>query len=302
MREKRKKNSNMKKTYILIITVFLTTIFVFSFFYYEFLTSIETNKKIRGSTVKQSKEVFRIGVVSRYSPSLIFEGYQPVIDYLNQKTDYHFELVPGKSYIDTINKLSSNDIQFAFLGDIVYLKERKRAKLIPIVCPLNREKKPFTFVVTITRKDSNINSLCDGKLKSIALPSENSFSSIWTIIMLKKCKKQPLIQHFKHHHTVVLEVLNGKYQAGTVRKQVANEFLNKGIKVIEKSVKIPSPPLVASPAVDKKVIEQVKKALLDFKPEQKRIIPEFENGFTEAGYGMYSKLEEYLKKEGYRLR
>ncbi|BBB32658.1 phosphonate transport system substrate-binding protein [Thermotomaculum hydrothermale] len=302
--EKIEKGKYMKKFFGLLILIFILTISLLSFIAYNFLTDIsymEGFKTTPPSTTKISKKIIKIGVVSRYSPSLIYDGYQPIIDYLNENTNYYFELVLSKNYHETVSKLKNKEIDLAFLGDMVFIANRKKLNLIPVVCPVNKEGKPYLRVVLITKDDSQINNFCDLNGKKLALPSESSFSFKWGILKTKKCGIQVKIKKFNFHHTVVLQVLNGVCAAGVVREYVAEEFKEKGIKLADFSPPIPSPPLVALSSTDKQIIKEVRKKLLKFKgiKNSNRLIDkEFYYGFTIPEKSLYLKFENYLKKNG----
>ena len=47
-----------------------------------------------------SKPVVYFGVISRYNTRIMFEDYQPSMDYLTAETPHRFELKPGKLYED----------------------------------------------------------------------------------------------------------------------------------------------------------------------------------------------------------
>ena len=294
----------MKKFFILLIVIFILTISILSFFAYSFLTNISYREGF--NTVSETKnrektKTIKIGVVSRYSPSIIYDGYQPIIDYLNENSNFKFELVLSKSYLSTVEQLKNKEIDFAFLGDMVFIENRKKLNLIPVVCPVNKNGKPFLKVVAIVRNDSEINNFCRLKNKKVALPSQLSFSSKWAMLMAQKCNIQINIKRFNFHHTVVLQVLNGVCTAGVVRKYVADEFRDKGIKTIVRSPLIPSPPLVTISSTDNKLIKEIQEKLLKFKGYKIKntlIDKEFYYGFTVPSPSLYDNFEKYLKSAG----
>ncbi len=294
----------MKRFFILLIVIFVLTISILSFFTYSFLTDISYREgfyTVSETKKREKTKIIKIGVVSRYSPSLIHDGYQPIIDYLNENSNFRFELVLSKSYLSTVEQLKNKEIDFAFLGDMVFIENRKKLNLIPVVCPVNKNGKPFLKVVAIVRNDSKINNFCQLNREKIALPSKLSFSSRWALHKAKKCNIQIKVKRFNFHHTVVLQVLNGVCTAGVVRKYVADEFKGKGIKIIEHSPLIPSPPIVTISSTDKKLIKEVQEKLLKFKGckiKNTLIDKEFYYGFTVPSPSLYDNFEKYLKSAG----
>ncbi len=303
MEYKNERDGLMKKFYFSLIAIFVFTISLLFLISYKFLTGISYQE---GFSLKQNRSlikkntVIKIGVVSRYSPSLIYDGYQPIIDYLNKTTPYRFKLVLSKNYTNTVKQLKEGKINFAFLGNIVFITNRKKLNLIPVVCPLNSNGTPFLKATIIVRDDSKINSFCQLNNKKIALPSKLSFSSKWGKLKAKQCGINAVYKEFNFHHTVVLQVLNRVCSAGVVREYVAEEFKGNGIKIIDYSPLIPSPPLVALPSSNKKLIKTVQKSLLEFKRlnTDALIDKEFYFGFTIPDKTIYDNFETFLKKSG----
>ncbi len=302
--EEKKKEKQMKRFFFTLIAIFVITISILSLFAYSYLSNISYKEGFSlESTYKdiKKKKTIKIGVVSRYSPSLIYDGYQPIIDYLNKNSDYYFELVLSKNYLNTVEQLKNKKIDFAFLGDMIFISNRKRLNLIPVVCPVNKEGKPYLKVATIVRDDSSIDNFCQLKGEKVALPSQSSFSSKWGLLKAKQCGISIKVKRFNFHHTVVLQVLNGVCTAGVVREYVAEEFKGKGIKIIDYSPPIPSPPLVTTASTDKKLIQTVQNSLLKFKGIKNSstlIDKEFYYGFTVPDQFLYENFERFLIETG----
>ena len=298
------RDKQMKRVFFILTIVFIIAVSMLSFFASSYLYDISYREGFRELKIKKNTKKTRtvkIGVISRYSPALILDGYQPLIDYLNRNNYYNFELVLSKNYLNTVKQLKNREIDFAFLGDMVFIENRKKLNLIPVACPINKEGKPFLRVVAIVRDDSNFNNYCQLKNQRVALPSKSSFSSHWALFMSKKCNIHIDIKRFNFHHTVVLQVLNGVCSAGVVREYVADEFKQNGIKIINYSPAIPSPPLVAVSTQDKKLIRFVQGKLLNFKGyrlKNSMIDKEFYYGFTIPSPSLYDNFEKYLRDSG----
>ena len=70
----------------------------------------------------EAKPVIRFGVISRYHPVVMYEEYQPMMQYLTSETPYRFELKLGKTYEDAVNYLGQGDVQIASLGAVTYIE------------------------------------------------------------------------------------------------------------------------------------------------------------------------------------
>lgn len=249
------------------------------------------------------KDTVYVGVISRFSPNLIYEGYQPILDYLTATTDYYFILRLSNSYEETIVQLDRNEIQAAFLGTFLYIQARKSHPIKCILKPLNSRFEPYFHSVLVARADSPISSIVDLKGKRLALPSPLSFSGNWLLkYELKKNGLQPSdldsIHYFDFHHTVIYQVLQGNFDAGAVKDRVAEEFFNKGIRVVAKSEPIPGSPIIVRSDLDAPIVAAIKKALLKVdirKTEYQQLVktwdPEFAFGFAEAVDADYDCME-----------
>ena len=108
---------------------------------------------------------------------MMYQRYQPLMNYLTKHTSYHFELRLSQDYRDIINFLKNNDVQVALLGGATYLEAKEQFNIVPILKPLGHDGKPYYRSVFIARADNKkINKLSDLKGKSVAFASERSTS------------------------------------------------------------------------------------------------------------------------------
>lgn len=242
----------------------------------------------------ESVDTVRIGVISRFPSNILYSGYQPLMDYLTNQTDFYFELIVNRSYSETVQNLASGKVDAAFLGSFIYIASRDQFGLIPIIKPVNQDGNPSFRSHIVVREDSDIHDIADLIGKRLALPSEQSFSANWLFhygfhrerIHIDDLE---LVHHLDHHHTVIYEVMRGTYHAGSVKDRVAREFENRGIRILASSLPVPGSPLVISAKTRKEVSDAIKSALLAIdvrKPEYQAMIanwdPEFFFGFVEA--------------------
>ncbi len=285
---------------IFIIILFFSILF-FSGFIRDF-SKTKIEKIIPPNIVK--KQVVYVGVVSRFAPPLIYKGYQPIMDYLTENTNYDFQLKLSNSYEETINDLISKKIDIGFIGTYIYLNGYENKNIIPILAPKNSEGLPFSNVVLISKKQHKISEICSLKNSKIALPSKQSFASNWFLNSFKdNCgdlKKNKIeIKHFNYHTSVIFQVLKGKYDFGVVKKSIADEFTNRGLELLLKSEKIPASPIVTRVDLDKSLVEEFVKNMLDIEKHNTKILEkfdkEFSNGFAKVDVSDYVKFKNRNK-------
>jgi phosphonate transport system substrate-binding protein len=218
-------------------------------------------------TPARVKPVLYVGVVSRYPPPVIYHGYQPIMDYLTERTPYRFELRPAGSYQEAVDMLVRGETAAAFLGTYIYVRAHEQSGVRAILKPLNENGEPLSRSVLITRSTSPVRTVKDLAGKRLALPSQDSFSGNW--LPLAEFPRagftsatMPMVQHFSHHQSVVYQVLRGTFDAGVVKERVAREFANRDIRIVLSSSPIPGSPLVVGKDCDSVIVRNIQSALL----------------------------------------
>ncbi len=242
----------------------------------------------------KDKKIVYFGVIPRDNPRIMYEKYQPLLDYLAEKTPYKYELVLKKNYEDTVNALGNGETDVALLGPLTYLEAHAKYGAVSILKSKGVDGATSYKSVIITKKDSPVKALAELKGKSVAFASSKSTSGNLMPRYLLAGSGIHLNElggyaNFDYHDSVVKAVLKGRYTAGAVRDSVAKKYLKLGLAVIAESEAIPTGPLVAGPGTPYAVIENIKKALLELDPKDvqgqnvlKRLDEDFRNGFTEA--------------------
>lgn len=263
-------------------------------------------------TPDRIKRVLYVGVVSRYPPPVIYHGYQPIMDYLTDRTPYRFELRPAGSYQEAVDMLVRGEAAAAFLGTYIYIRAHEQSGVRAILKPLNENGEPLSRSVLITRTGSSIRTVKDLAGKRLALPSQDSFSGNW--LPLAEFPRagftpgtMPLVRHFSHHHSVVYQVLRGTFDAGVVKERVAREFANRDIRIVLSSSPIPGSPLVVGKDCDTAVVQSMQSALLaiDVRREIDRELvsqwdQEFRYGFATATEQDFDAIRGVLHGRGGR--
>ncbi len=299
-----------RKIFVGIVLLF-GSLLVLTHFSYVSVMDIETPFRVdtRDSTRLDEtprKQVVHVGVVSRYPPALIYQGYQPIMDYLTQHSDFVFELRLSSSYHETVRQLERGDVSAAFLGSVVYVRERAKSGLQCILKPLNENGEAWSRSVLVTRTDSPIRQLEDLRGKKIALPSQDSFSGIWLpslVLNTEGLQKRDIarIDHYVHHQTVVFQVLKGSYDAGVVKESIAQEYLPRGLRILQHSPTIPTSPLVTTSRCDPRIVSAIRDNLLriDVRDQHYRDLVvrwdrDLANGFVVASDRDYDTLSTLL--------
>lgn len=260
------------------------------------------------SEAKEKKVVY-FSAITLYHPIVMYQKYQPLMNYLTNNTPYAFELKLNKDYRKVVELLDRKEAQLALLGGATYVLAKKKSNITPILKPLGPEGTPFYRCAFVVRADNAaIHKLSDLRGKSVAFPSSFSTSGFLLPVYCLYTKAGISLddleryQNFRYHDMVAREVLRGSFDAGAVIDVVAGQYKNQGIKTIWLSEPIPSLPLVARADEDPALIKAVKKALLalDYRnPEHRAIMSRWDEelhyGFTVATDKDYDGIRKAMK-------
>jgi phosphonate transport system substrate-binding protein len=242
----------------------------------------------------RDKKMVYFGVIPRDNPRIMYEKYQPLLDYLMEKTPYKYELVLKKNYEETVNAIGSGEMDVALLGPLTYLEAHAKYGAICILKPKGADGDASYRSVIIKKKDSPIKRPSELKGRGVAFASSKSTSGnlipryllAGAGIHLSDLSRYA---NFDYHDSVVKAILKGQYDAGAVRESVARKYTKLGIEAIAESEPIPTGPLVVGPGTPFSVIENIKRALLELNSRDndssrvlRRLDDDFKNGFVEA--------------------
>jgi len=263
---------------------------------YDSIRKMERDAAHTASDVGTTRDhrIVYFGVIPRDNPRIMYEKYQPLLDYLATKTPYKYELVLKKKYEETINSLSSGETAVALLDPLTYLEAHAKYGAVCLLKSRGVDGTTNYKSVIITKKDSPVRALADLKGKSVAFAASKSASgNLMPRYLLADAgihlKDLSDYANFDYHDSVVKAVLKGRYAAGAVREFVAKKYMKHGLAVIAESESIPMGPLVAGPDTPHAVIGDIKKALLGLDPKDqdaqavlRRLDDDYKNGFVEA--------------------
>ncbi|OGL40401.1 MAG: hypothetical protein A3C43_05600 [Candidatus Schekmanbacteria bacterium RIFCSPHIGHO2_02_FULL_38_11] len=269
---------------------------------------IDANKKVVSlpKNEEPKKEVIKFGVISRYNPMVMYENYQPIMDYLTASTPYKFELKLGSTYNETEDDLHYGVTDIASLGGVTFIDCNLKFNAKSILRPRTSSGDIFYRSIIITKEDNNIYSLNDLKGKSFAFASIKSTSGNLIpryLLFNHGIKLEDLKSYInlRHHDAVAQAVLKGEYDAGAVKDVVALKYKPRGLRFLAQSDPIPSVPITVRKDADPKMVEAVKKVLLKLNPKNpldweimKNWDEEFRYGFIEAHDDDYERIKELI--------
>jgi phosphonate transport system substrate-binding protein len=217
------------------------------------------------------RPVVRVGVISRYAPTLTYERYQPLMDYLSARGSYRYELRLSATYEDAAEQLHRGEVAASFFGTWIYARLGPRLGLVPVLAPRNEDGGTTYHAALVVTTGSRIARVADLAGRRVALPSRSSFAGNWLAAEALPAAGLSLadldsVHHFEFHQTVVHRVLAGEFDAGVVREAVAQEFEGHGIRIIARTGPFPGPPLVAPAGHPHPAVAEMARLLLALDP------------------------------------
>ncbi len=258
------------------------------------------------------KPVVHFGVIPRYNPVIMYQSYQPLMDYLTEHTPYRFELKLSRNYTEAVTFLRQDITPVASLGDVTFAEAHRNFGAVPIIKPLSEQGEPFYRSIVVVREDSPIQSLDDLKGKTFAFgdPHSTSGNLIPRHFLFRNGITLFDFAHYQNldsHDAVAKAVLKGKFNAGAVKDVVARRYREHGLRFLAYSAPLPAVPIVVREDAPPELIEAISQALLAIDPhdplqraQMKEWDPEFRNGFVSASEEDYAPIFQIMDgvKEG----
>jgi len=253
------------------------------------------------------KPVVYFGIGMRYHPIVMYERFQPMMDYLTQNTPYRFELKISRGYAETIGFLKEGKTQVCSIGDGGLMDAMLKYGAVPILKPLNEDGRPFYRCYFIVPAASSVHSLSDLKGKRVAFGSRHSTTgNLVPREMLRKSgiKTEDLrsFANVDYHDAVARVVLKGEYDAGAIKSTVADRYKKHGVRVLAASGELPSVPLIVRKDAPRELVKALTGALVKLdrnNPEHRKIMEnwdlEYQFGFVPATAADYRDLIRMFK-------
>ena len=302
----------MEREYLISILLFIAVTLFVLFLYPPKFTEVLTlnlDERVNAESVKIPKnDVIYFGFDLRLNPKEQLKIYAPLMDYLSKKTGYQFRIKYEPSYRDVQEDIGKGVTQFAFLGPVSYFMAKENFdNVTPILSGVGTEGKTYRAVI-FTTPDSEIRSIKDLKGKAFAFGSY--YSTQGHLIPRKMLEDANITlnelgrySYFDSHQACAEAVISGEFDAGGIQDCLAHRLEKEGlIKIIAISEPFPRSLVVVNKNVDERLIEEVKKALLELEPQGRDRnltnwnLTEFPYGFAEVNESYYSVYQPLIEK------
>ncbi len=208
----------------------------------------------------------RFGVVSVYTPRVMYLKYQPLANYLESATGEPWDLVLVDSYEKAVEDLCAGKLTMANLGPYTYARAHAACQVIPVV-KLNTHGKPTYHGLIMVRVDSKLQHLEElaGKKFGFGEPMSTA-SSLVARGMLEDAGLRVGVnlscRYYAQNEQAARAVLLREVDACAVRDIVGEKFVaRQALRVLARSDQIPNFVLGLAPGTPPALREQLVRVL-----------------------------------------
>ena len=257
-----------------------------------------------GMTAEATPLVLRFATYASERPSEEFKKMEPFRLHLEQAltergipVTIRMRIFP--TYEDAVDAVADGETDFARLGPANYTIARKQNPGIKMLAMESRNgEKSFNGVILVA-KDSPIQTLSDLRGKRFAFGEANSTSGRYLAqeaLMQAGITGRDLAEYsfVGRHDKVALAVAAGDYDAGACNDTTLEKYAQaKGLRKLV-SFSSPTHAWVARAGLNRRLVEELKKALFAMKGKELEYIGR--DGFLPAGDRDYDSLRRSMRK------
>lgn len=232
---------------------------------------------VQGQTV-------RFGAITLNHPLVIYQQYQPFLDYISSRQPWHYQLVLARRYAGIIDRLDSGTLDVALVAGRTFMQARDRLNLIPLCAVKGSDGTPTTRSVFIVRTDrADIRTFQDLTGKSMAFGSPDSTGSF--MVPMDYLRRHGFgfnsfsrWANLPSHDAVARAVLRGTFDAGVIVEPLAQPYVNSGLRILDATPPFPGFLIVARAGLPANVVDALRSVLLSIDPADPEV------GVSSAGW------------------
>lgn len=214
------------------------------------------------------------------TPEKLISAFTPLVEMLSAKLENNVTLVVTKDYKELSEGLKDGSIDMAWMASNTYVETKNELpSLVYMATYVERDVakgiiNPYYNSVILTLKSSPVENLKELKGRTFAFTDIGSTSGYaYPAMMLRREGINPRkdfdkLFFLKKHDKVIEALVEGSIDAGAVSGGTYDNAVKKYgdlFKIVKTSPPIPLDPIVASPKLDKKIVEKAKEILVSIK-------------------------------------
>lgn len=276
-----------------------------------FLVNCSDSETPSPSVEAQGKTLL-IGLIPEQNIFKQIDRYEPLTEYLSQKTGIQIKLIVLTGYGNIIDNFVSTSLDGAFFGSFTYALAHARLGIEGLARPESLDGKSTYHGVILARKDSGIETIGDMREKRFAFVDKGTTAGyLFPMRYFKEHGIGDYKDYFKEvyftgtHEDVIADVLNKKADIGAAKNTIYERLaeddssIKEDLVILETSPEVPENCLAVRKDIDDSIKVKLKEALLnmDDDPAGKEILKKFgANKFIETRHADYESVYEYARK------
>ena len=228
----------------------------------------------------ENRPKMKIGYMNCNNEEETTGRFTPMTRYLSEKTGVDFEFVPVDTN-DFEKRFKSGEFAFTHSNSILYVILKEHHDLILLASEKRGKFGPRTAGTIIVRKDSGITKLSELKGKRIAfgpMLAPTGYMAEYDLMLRNGIDPETFLGNWTipngsyKHEKIIYKVLYGEVDAGAAPILDLEVMSREGkisqddFVILGQSPLIPYCTFGAAKSTDPKIVEKVRKALLDLKP------------------------------------
>lgn len=225
------------------------------------------------ATAAPESAPLRVAIAAVISPRSTVQSYQPMLDYLGEKTGRSVELVQRRTYTEINDLLRTRQVDLAFVCTGAYVRGQREFGMELLVAPqVNGEIVYYSYI--IVPADSQAQSLADlrGQIFAFTDPLSNT-GRLAPIYMLWQMGETP--EHFfqktifTYSHDNSIKAVTEKWVDGAAVDSLVYDFIAQRepsyagrTRIVARSEPYGIPPVVVHPELDAGLKQQLRDILL----------------------------------------
>lgn len=201
------------------------------------------------------------------TPSRLYQRFRPLCDYLQEAVGQPVNLRVASTYEEQVQHIAEGKADLTYIGPTPYVRARDHYAPVLLLAAEAEGGRAFYQSVIVVRRDSSVRSLTDIRNRTMAFGADKSFSSFYIPRLMLQNAGVRLTDlknyaYLGRHERVALAVLHRDFDAGGLRLEIAQKYLDRGLRIVTTSDPLPPHAIVARPGLPEPIAEAVRKALL----------------------------------------
>ena len=258
------------------------------------------------TTVTAAPAAYTLGIVPQYDSGKLEAIWRPIIERVEKRAGIKIDLMGAPDIPAFEKQFVAGVFDIAYMNPYHVLVSNQAQGYVPIVRDIERK----LYGILVVKKDSALQNIKQLENKVIAFPAPNALgaSMLLRAKMARKFNMQIKPKYVNSHDSVYLNVALGQADAGGgVQKTLEQQSpeVRRSLRVIYKTKKFPSHPVVVHPRVKKEVSIAIRDAFMEIgmTPDGRKLLQKIPiQKIGHADIGDYKELEALNLGEFYNQR